>query len=201
MIFFIKMKKEIIEAGQVYHVYNRGNNKENIFFEDKHYFYFLKLIKKYIIPIADIYAYCLLQNHFHILLRIHDKENLTEMNLNKIHLPFSNLFNAYTKSINKERNHTGSLFQEHFKRNKVEDEIYLKQLILYIHMNPVKHYNVDFVTYPFSSFKIFLSKKETNISRDYILDYFNDIVNFKNWHDFNKVKYEGLIEEINNFDN
>jgi len=200
-INLLKMKQEVLEADQVYHLFNRGNNKENIFFEEKHYYYFLDLIKKHIVPVADIYAYCLLKNHFHLLLRIHDENKLNEKLINKIHLPFSNLFNSYTKSINKERNRTGSLFQEHIHRNKVKDESYLKQLVLYIHMNPVKHFNSDFKTYPYSSFKTYLSIGNTNISRDYILSYFEDISNFEYWHDINKIKYEGLIEDINNYDN
>jgi putative transposase len=58
------VKKDNFEAGQYYHIYNRGNNKENIFIEEKNYNYFLEKIKKYILPIADVYAYCLLKNHF-----------------------------------------------------------------------------------------------------------------------------------------
>jgi len=56
--------------GQYYHIYNRGNNRENIFVEERNYRYFLKLYVKYIEPVADTYAYCLLRNHFHFLVRI-----------------------------------------------------------------------------------------------------------------------------------
>jgi predicted transcriptional regulator len=58
------MEKDIFESGQYYHIYNRGNNKENIFIEEKNYNYFLEKMKKYLLPITDVYAYCLLQNHF-----------------------------------------------------------------------------------------------------------------------------------------
>jgi len=68
-------------------------------------------------------------------------------------------------------------------------------------MNPVKHFNSDFKTYPFSSFNTYLSNGETNISRDYILNYFESKQNFEYWHDINKIKYEGLIKEIDIFDN
>ena len=63
------MEKEVFEIGQYYHIYNRGNNKENIFIEDKNFNYFLKKMKEYLIPIADVYAYCLLKNHFHIIFK------------------------------------------------------------------------------------------------------------------------------------
>ena len=58
--------------GQYFHIYNRGNNGEDIFLEARNYAYFLKLYQKYICPIADTYAYCLLKNHFHFLIRIKD---------------------------------------------------------------------------------------------------------------------------------
>lgn len=59
-----------LQYGQYYHIYNRGNNQENLFREERNYRYFLKLYASYIEPIADTYAYCLLRNHFHLLVRI-----------------------------------------------------------------------------------------------------------------------------------
>ena len=53
-----------LEYGQYYHIYNRGNNGENLFFEERNYPYFLKLYAHHILPVADTYAYCLLRNHF-----------------------------------------------------------------------------------------------------------------------------------------
>ncbi|MBN1976347.1 MAG: hypothetical protein JW918_03000, partial [Anaerolineae bacterium] len=61
-----------LEHGQYYHIYNRGNNGENIFIEERNYSYFLGLYAKYIEPIADTFAYVLLRNHFHLLVRIKD---------------------------------------------------------------------------------------------------------------------------------
>jgi putative transposase len=65
------MNKELkIEFGSYYHIYNQGNNKENIFREERNYYYFFKLFKKHLTPILDLYVYCLLPNHFHFLVRI-----------------------------------------------------------------------------------------------------------------------------------
>jgi putative transposase len=65
------MQKTVsLEYGKYYHIYHRGNNRENIFFEEKNFEYFLKLYVKYIVPVADTYAYCLMKNHFHFLVRI-----------------------------------------------------------------------------------------------------------------------------------
>ena len=138
----------ILENGCFYHIYNRGNNKENIFFEEENYTYFLILLKKYIVPVAEIYAYCLLKNHFHLLIRIKDEPKSSP----KQH--FSNLFSAYTKSVNKKYNRTGKLFSERFKRKKVVEDSYFSEIVFYIHTNPQKH-NIatDFRKYKYSSYQ------------------------------------------------
>jgi len=61
-----------------YHIYNRGNNRENIFMEERNYTYFLRLYAKHVAPVADTYAYCLLRNHFHVLVRIKPAEEMQE---------------------------------------------------------------------------------------------------------------------------
>jgi len=195
------VEKDVFETGQYYHVYNRGNNSENIFIEEKNYNYFLEKLKKYILPIADVYAYCLLKNHFHIVLRIKDKIDLPEKFKEKIHLPFSNLFNSYSKSINKAYDRTGSLFQEHLQRNRIESEKYLKQLIMYVHLNPVKHkFSKDFQSYRHSSYRSYLSDKQSSLDREFIMELFNDLENFIFCHDERKLIYEGVLNDVNLLD-
>lgn len=195
------MEKDIFESGQYYHIYNRGNNQENVFIEERNYNYFLGKMKKYLLPIADVYAYCLLKNHFHIVLKIKDKEELPYNLKEKIHLPFSNFFNSYVKSINTAYNRTGSLFQEHLQRNRIENEEYLKQLIVYVHLNPVKHkFTKSFETYLHSSYRSYLSIKETSIDRDFILGLYGGLENFKFYHDEKRLVYEGIIDAIDKMD-
>jgi len=195
------MEKEILEPGYCYHIYNRGNNKEDIFIEEKNYIYFLSLIQKYILPIADIYGYCLLKNHFHLIIRIKEAEQLPEQFRGKIHQPFSNMFNSYTKSINKVYNRSGSLFQEHLQRIRIDTENYLKQLVAYVHLNPVKHkFTSDFKSYRYSSYQAYLSEKLSNLERGYILELFEDKENFKAFHNESKIKYEGVIKDIDEMD-
>ena len=64
-----------LQYGQYYHIYNRGNNRENIFIEERNYRYFLQLYAKHVAPVADTYAYCLLRNHFRLLVRIKDPDH------------------------------------------------------------------------------------------------------------------------------
>uniref|UniRef100_UPI00404AA2C8 transposase n=1 Tax=Flavobacterium sp. TaxID=239 RepID=UPI00404AA2C8 len=195
------MKNEKFEYDTFYHFYNRGNNKQNIFFEDRNYTFFLNLISKYLLDVSEIYCFCLLKNHFHLIIRIKDKSEINEKYHNKIHLPFSNMFNAYTKAINKAYERSGSLFQEHPKRIKIENEKYLMNLLLYIHLNPVKHKISDnFKNYPYSSFKIYISNKPTNLKRDYGLELFGGKENFIFQHHESKIIYEGILKEIDEYD-
>ncbi|WP_346881774.1 transposase [uncultured Algibacter sp.] len=177
------MKYEPLIEDQYYHIYNRGNNKENIFIEDKNYNYFLKLISKYLISVCSVLSYCLLKNHFHFLVKTN--ENTSSKDISQA---FSNLFNAYSKSINKSYNRTGSLFQDRFSRVKITEELYLKNLILYIHLNPVHHGFVkNFEKYKQSSYQSLISAKPTHLDRDFVIGLFDDTFNFIATHKQHKI--------------
>jgi putative transposase len=113
-----------------YHVYNRGNNYQAIFFERENYLHFLRLIRQYLVSQKIvILAYCLMPNHYHFLVKC-DRENLSKaMKLVSL---------AYTKGINKRFNRVGALFQGKFKAALVDSDEYLVHLVRYIHLNPVK---------------------------------------------------------------
>lgn len=66
----------ILSLDTYYHIYNRGNNRENIFQEDRNYWHFLKLYLHHIEPIAQTFAYCLLRNHFHLLVKIKTEDEI-----------------------------------------------------------------------------------------------------------------------------
>lgn len=187
------MKQDIIESGGTYHIFNRGNNREDIFLELKNYEHFLKLMMRHLLPVANIYAYCLLKNHFHFLVAIREKEELPGNLKEKPYLAFSNFFNAYTKAMNKMYNRSGSLFQEHLKRKRVSNEDYLIQLIAYIHLNPVKHgFTNNFKTYQYSSYKSYMSR-ESYVDRDFIFKYV-DQEDFEFWHDEKRMETEVLLK-------
>ena len=204
-----------IEYGHFYHIYNRGINGESIFKNEENYSYFLKLYSKYLDSVVGTFAYCLMKNHFHFFVRIKEKHEIrcTKENPSRVLNPgrvisdqkplspsqqFSNLFNSYAQSINKANNRTGSLFEKPFKRKRIESDQYYCQLVYYIHLNPVRHKIVtDFLNYPYSSFKSFLSNQITNLKREKILNWFGGKDNFLNYHnkqqDLTKIKM--LIEE------
>ena len=70
------MKLEILERDHFYHIYNRGINSDNIFLSDENKTYFLKLFSKYLSEKIDVYAYCLMDNHFHIVLKVVEEEKI-----------------------------------------------------------------------------------------------------------------------------
>jgi putative transposase len=197
--------KEPILHGNYYHIYNRGNNGIDIFLENENYYHFLRLYTKYIEPVAETFAWCLLKNHFHILVRIKEKAEINNEELSytttekaKVIDPsrqFSHLFNAYTQAINKRHNRTGSLFETTFERKLVASETYFQKLIYYIHNNPVHHGFVKQMSlYPWSSYETVISNKSTKLKRDEVIELFVDLESFIRYHN-----EQQNLNEINNF--
>jgi len=113
------------EPSYIYHVYNQGNNRRKIFFARENYLFFLKKINQFVLPYADVLAWCLMPNHFHLMLRVNDvsliveKSNSDNQSKSMSELPKHRTLNnsiaimlrSYTRAINKERNSSGSLFR------------------------------------------------------------------------------------------
>ena len=176
-----------------YHIFNRGTNRENIFLEERNYAYFLKLYAKYIEPVAETFAFCLLRNHFHLLVRIkteleikeflNDSQVLVNIHDSYPSQRFSNLFNAYAKAINKTYGRTGSLFQHPFGRVPVTDPTQFERVIVYIHQNPQKHRFVeDFRDWKYSSYNALLSENSTRLQRQSVLAWFGGRQDFSHIH-------------------
>lgn len=164
------------EPGKYYHIYNRANNYENLFIEEMNYAYFLEKSRKYLDEIVEMYAYCLMPNHFHFVLRFRDEHQLPEKYRTggrPLHLAFSNFFNSYAKSINKMYKRRGSLFQKHLPRRIIHSESYLRSSIVYTHLNPVHHGFVNTLeSYPYSSYKSIMGEDECCLARDNVRDLF-----------------------------
>ncbi len=127
----------LFEKEHIYHIFNQGNNREKIFFNHENYLLFLRKMEKYILPYADILAWCLMPNHFHIMVYI-TKDSLSQMeaiftktetkdSLTQRETIFTDhkertfnnsigyLIRSYTQAVNKSENRTGSLFKAHTK--------------------------------------------------------------------------------------
>ncbi|CAM3813160.1 transposase [Flavobacterium branchiophilum] len=180
------MKLEILEKDNFYHIYNKGINGTTIFENEENKLFFLKQLAKYLSEKISVLAYCLMDNHFHFVIRIDEEDKIVTQ-------AFSNFFNSYAKAFNKQNNRTGSLFEKHFKRIKLENELYLKNLIIYVHLNPKHHLGLDYKNFKFSSFKAILSDSYTSIKRNDVIQSFGDLDNFVFCHnqknDFLNEKY------------
>ncbi len=167
-----------ISLDTYYHIHNRGVNRENIFFEERNYVYFLDLYAKHIEPVAETFAYCLMRNHFHVFVKTKSEETLRVSKTLRVLDPsqhFSNFFNAYSKAINKTYDRTGSLFQHPYGRVPVTDNTQLSQVVLYIHQNPQKHMFVeDFRQWKYSSYNTLLADGPTRLQRETVLSWFGN---------------------------
>ncbi|MDN3547086.1 transposase [Mucilaginibacter aquaedulcis] len=164
-----------INSDTYYHLYNRGNNKEHIFFENENYSYFLNQFKNYVLPFSEVYAYCLMPNHFHLFIKINDKI-LFEKGI-------KNFLISYSKSINKKYNRVGSLFQGRYKVTEITSNSYFTRIITYIHQNPVAaKLIINMEDYKYSSYAAYISEKETLLNKQEVLDWFGGLNSFIDSH-------------------
>lgn len=153
-------------ATAVYHVVFRGINRQVIFEDQEDRVKYLELLKAYQeISGFKIYAYCLMSNHIHLLMKEGEEE---------LGIVFRRLGAGYVYWYNWKYNRRGHLFQDRFKSEPVEDDAYLLAVIRYIHQNPVKAGITDNpMDYPWSSYHEYLSDKGL-CETSYILGLFSD---------------------------
>lgn len=139
-----------ISSTKVYHIILRGIDKQDIFLKEKDYYKFLEIIKETKERFEyDIYSYCLMNNHIHIV--IYDKND----NLSKI---MQSIEISYSIYFNKKYNRVGHLFQNRYLSKKVEEKEYFKMVCRYIHQNPQKAGIEKTENYKWSSYKEYIGK-------------------------------------------
>ena len=196
-----------------YHIYNHSVGKENLFTDDADYVYFLLKLKEYIVPICDVLCYCLMPNHFHLVLRIKDEieirnvisskssghatsinkhETVDEYFSNHLSRVFSNFFNTYSKHFNFKAKRQGALFKRAFMRKEITEMKYLLNLICYVHQNPVSAgFAFKLPEWKYSSYNAIIGQHPTLILKEDVINLFNDLENFKYCHS-HTVELNGL---------
>ena len=171
---------EKFHVNQIYHVFNQGNNRQKIFLEHENYLFFLRKVRKYLIPYCDFLCFCLMPNHFHFMLLPNAKgcENLLVGNLpshmQQLSKSIGKTLSSYTRATNKQNGTTGNLFQQGTKSKCLTDiqiEIspfhrtdYLLNCFHYIHLNPLKARLVsDLRNWPFSSWPDYAGLRNDNL--------------------------------------
>jgi len=188
------------EPSSMYHVYNRGVNKQDIFKDERDYGVFLSFLKyallpeselekhmiidKDIISIAarfnlrrerfteriELVSYCLMPNHYHLQLFQHDKDAITGL--------MRSIATGYAVYFNKRHNRVGTLFQGKYKASRINSDGYWTHISRYIHLNPLD-IGENYKTYPYSSFQHL-----SNTSRIEWLSPQKALAEFKNLEDY-----------------
>jgi REP element-mobilizing transposase RayT len=153
--------------GSFYHFYNRGAHRLPVFREPDNFLFALRKVKLYcrMLYLSPI-AYCLMPNHYHLLIR-QDGEEPARL------LP-QRVFNSYSKAYNKRYEHSGTLFEGSYWVVSVESEAHLLHLCRYIHANPVTHGLVDDVAdWPYSNYLEWIGGRTgTLVDRDFVQAHF-----------------------------
>ena len=182
------IRQDFLEQNCFYHIYNRGINGCTVFNDNENRYYFLRKVKEYLLDYIEVFAYCLMPNHFHLVIKVKDKTSIPSSNLKGLHSEDSvvskqvgKLISSYTQAFNKRFDRHGSLFERPFKRKKILDESYLRQVIVYVNRNPLD-IQQKIEEYLFSSYKSILSTSPTSVARNEVLLLFEGIENFKYCH-------------------
>lgn len=163
-----------LKEGHYYHIYNQGNNKERLFYRPANYNYFIRRYEEYLFGYTKTYSYCLMPNHFHLLVKIL-KPGASEQ--------FRKMFQSFALGINKQQNRSGSLFRKHFRRKEINNNRYLKRLVFYIHYNPEKDgFIEDFRQYKYSSYQALIKRGRSKLARNELFKIFGNIDDFKSYH-------------------
>jgi len=151
---------------ELFHIYNRGNNKQKIFFSHRNYIYFLNKVKINLLSYCSLLAYCLMPNHFHFLIYSDKRTIGTKLIGDKQKNIFSEglrtLLSSYTQAINKQNGSTGSLFQQNTKVKAIIQggANYDLTCLHYIHQNPIAAKLVKKMEdWPYSSFSEYCGLK------------------------------------------
>jgi putative transposase len=196
---------EQIQEGYYYHIYNRGADKSNLFRLKQDFKVFLQKYFHYTFISVDTFAWCLMNNHFHFLVKIRlTQEQNAVFTKNRLQYPavsfhgdqyenfkphnasrqLGHLMNSYTKFFNSKYSRSGTLIEGAFKRKRIINKSNFAHLVCYIHRNPIHHgITNSYVTYPYTSYKWILRNFDRFINIDELMHEFGSLENFKAAHE------------------
>lgn len=175
-----------------YHIYNRGHNKQAIFYDATDYQRYLKRLREYLEKHeVTLLAYCLMPNHIHLMLRQDGEESIDRF-IHRLHT-------AYTMYFNKKYEKVGAVFQGRFKAKIIDTDEYLLHVSRYIHINPIELMHEyaqgpalgsELEMYPWSSYGEYVQARSTLISDPTIIQNY-----FSNSPLQGKTTYRSFVEE------
>ncbi|MBI2968463.1 MAG: hypothetical protein HYY40_11725 [Bacteroidetes bacterium] len=183
-------KKTLLIPDATYHIFNRANGNEHLFYRDENYLFFLGKYEKYISPVAETFCYCLMPNHFHFIIRIKNEVELEKHLKSKSTLTgFQTLSGLNENALSKLLSRKGNLFMRPFKRKRITDEKYLKKVVHYTHYNPVE---AGLISKPeewkYSSYNQIINPDRVHnpvrVESDEVIEWFGDKENFIYCHKY-----------------
>lgn len=170
-----------------FHAFNRGNNYQNIFLDDRDYEFFILKMKQNIFPDKklkrmnplpagsfSLLSYCLMPNHFHLLLKQNNKYTAQQLLLR--------ICTSYSKYFNKKYKRVGHVFQDRFKQVEIYDDEQLLWLHAYINLNPVLDKIVNQPEkYKWSSFRTIVGASDGFCDKIFLQEKLNDDTGIKNF--------------------
>jgi putative transposase len=182
------------ESDKFYHIVNHAVGNENLFRIEDNYRYFLERYTHHTSLVFETYAYCLMPNHFHLLVRVKPIKDFSQNDKFKgdvhkfVMQKISNLLNGYAKAYNKLFDRKGALFIDYTKRFLIDSDHYFTAAVSYIHQNPIHHGFVSNLNdWYYSSYHAHLSDKNTKLKRAEVIDWFGNQTEFKRFHQTNRL--------------
>nr|WP_315900002.1 transposase [Membranihabitans marinus] len=187
---------QLLYPGHIYHLWSHAVSQDNLFIEKENYRFFLSRYFAYTGSIISTFAYCLMPNHIHFLIKIMDENRIVNHpKYKKDNQPVENkiphfisrqighFFNSYTKSFNNQYGRRGSLFERPFGRNLIDSEDYYTKMVIYIHRNPVKHgFAKNIHEWPYSSRHSYVNNLDDKVRNEGVLEWFGGFDGFIHAH-------------------
>ncbi|MFO8128876.1 MAG: hypothetical protein R6T99_03115 [Bacteroidales bacterium] len=184
-----------IFSDSYYHIYNRAVRDNTLFYTESDMIIFLRKFRKFVMPYLNVLGFCLLPNHFHLIVKTVDS-NDSQHFPSLISEQFRKLFISHAVDINREEIREGTLFERPYRRIRIESENYLKYLLFYVHYNPEKH-NIayKFQDYRYSSYSLCFRKDQSIIDREFVSGLFNN--DYGEYLEFHKHHHdEKIIKDL-----
>lgn len=185
-------------ADEFYHIFNRAVGSEKLFFCKEDYYLFLRMLKRHLFPVADLFGFSFIPNHFHLLMRI-KPQHILEKHFEKVkRKPFvltrhdmpdfimeriSNWLNGYVKVFNEKYERKGGLFIDYTKRVEAKTEADIISFLLYIHQNAVhRGLGKEIGNWPFDSYNVILGSPRHSLVGKEIFEWFGSKERFIEFH-------------------
>lgn len=195
-----------------YHIYNRSSHSNNIFHDVEDYNFFINRYKKYFSNFFDTYAYCLLPNHYHFLIKVKKEKDFRpklqfvkitntinlylkgEISMNElVEDQFRRFHSSYALTLNNKHNTRGQVFMNRHKRILEESEAKVEYILCYIHHNPIHHnFCTNYTEWRFNSYLDYINRDSHIVNLKSGLQFLGGYDRFISIHEL--FKFEKLME-------